>query len=117
MRDRLHGVLADVIVESRDFDGFRNWAEVMARIEDVAGDEVVAMSPTMESPAMMKWSYHGQPITKEVQLIGIKPMERAKTGDFAEFLFDEQGRRRFLHRSRSPIGSGCNSPGRPDAQE
>ena len=33
MRDRLHGVLADVIVESRDFDGFRNWDEVMARIE------------------------------------------------------------------------------------
>ena len=50
MRDRLHGVLADVIVESRDFDGFRNWAEVMARIQEaVAGDDVVAMSPTMES--------------------------------------------------------------------
>jgi lipoprotein-releasing system permease protein len=51
----------------------------------------VAMAPTMETFALMKWLYHGQPITKEVQLIGIKPMERAKTGDFAEFLFDERG--------------------------
>ena len=54
MRDRLHGVLADVIVESRDFDGFRNWAEVMARIKEVAGDDVLAMAPTMETPAMMQ---------------------------------------------------------------
>jgi lipoprotein-releasing system permease protein len=93
MRDRLHGVLADVIVESRDFDGFRNSDEVMARIKEVGGEDVVAMAPTMETFALMKWSYHGQPITKEVQLIGIKPMERANTGDFAEFLFDEQGRK------------------------
>ena len=93
MRDRLHGVLADVIVESRDFDGFLDWHEVMARIESVAGDDVVAMSPTMESPAMMKWSFHGNPINKPVQLIGIRPRDRAKTGDFAEFLVDEKGRK------------------------
>ncbi len=93
MRDRLHGVLADVIVESRDFDGFRDAAAVMEWIKQVAGDDVVAMAPTMETFALMKWSYHGQPITKEVQLIGIKPLERAKTGDFAEFLVDEQGRK------------------------
>ncbi len=91
MRDRLHGVLADVIVESRDFDGFRNWREVMARIKDVAGDDVEAMAPTMETFALMKWSYNGQPITRQVQLIGIQPVERAKTGDFAEFLVDEKG--------------------------
>jgi lipoprotein-releasing system permease protein len=93
MRDRLHGVLADVIVESRDFDGFRNWREVMARITDVAGDEVEAMAPTMETPAMMKWTFHGQPTTRPVQLIGIQPVERSKTGDFADFLVDERGRK------------------------
>ena len=92
MRDRLHGVLADVIVESRDFDGFRNSDEVMARIKQVAGEDVLAMAPTMETFALMKWSFHGQPVTRQVQLIGIKPAERAKTGDFAEFLVDERGR-------------------------
>ena len=92
MRDRLHGVLADIIVESRDFDGFRNSDEVMARIKQVAGEDVLAMAPTMETFALMKWSFHGQPVTRQVQLIGIKPAERAKTGDFAEFLVDERGR-------------------------
>ena len=33
MRERLHGVLADVVVESYDLDGFRNYDEVMARIK------------------------------------------------------------------------------------
>ena len=93
MRDRLHGVLADVIVESRDFDGFRNSDEVMARIKEVAGDDVEAMAPTMETFALMKWTFNGQPITRQVQLIGIKPLERSKTGDFAEFLVDERGRK------------------------
>ncbi len=93
MRDRLHGVLADVIVESRDFDGFRNSAEVMARIKAVGGDQVLAMAPTMETPAMLNWTYRGASVTRPVQLIGVVPEERAKTGDFAEFLFDEKGRK------------------------
>ncbi len=91
MRDRLHGVLADVIVESRDIDGFRNSDEVMARIKQVGGDDVVAMAPTMETPALLKFSFRGMPVTRPVLLIGIRPTERAKTGDFAEFLIDGKG--------------------------
>ena len=91
MRDRLHGVLADVVVESRDLDGFRNADEVMARIKQVGGDDVVAMAPTMETPALLKFTYHGLPITRPIVLIGVRPLERAKTGDFAEFLIDGAG--------------------------
>ncbi len=91
MRDRLHGVLADVIVESRDFDGFRNAAEVMARIREAGGEDVLAMAPTMETPAMLNWTFRGRSMTRPVQLIGVVPQERAKTGDFAEFLIDEKG--------------------------
>ena len=34
MRDRLHGVLADVVVESVSLDGFYNSEDVMARVKD-----------------------------------------------------------------------------------
>ena len=37
MRDRLHGVLADVVVESYSLDGFYNSDEVMARVKEVGG--------------------------------------------------------------------------------
>jgi lipoprotein-releasing system permease protein len=90
MRARLHGVLADVVVESYDLDGFRNSDEVMARIKQVAGDDVVAMAPTMETFGLMKWNINGHPITRQVQIIGIRPEDRAKTGDFAEFLFADK---------------------------
>ena len=93
MRDRLHGVLADVVVESRDLDGFYNSEEVMARIQEVAGGQVAAMAPTMETFGLMKFQFRGKSITRQVQLIGVQPEERAKTGDFAEFLFDDKGER------------------------
>src|SRR4051812_15662137 len=94
MRDRLHGVLADVVVESYDIDGFTDPDEVMARIERVAGDQVVAMAPTMETFGLMKIELpNGATITRQVQVIGVRPEQRARTGDFAEFLIDDQGRR------------------------
>ncbi len=87
MRDRLHGTLADVIVESYSLDGFFDWREVMARIESVSNGEIVAQAPTMETFALMKFKVGNQSITRQVQLIGVQPAERSKTGDFAEYLF------------------------------
>jgi lipoprotein-releasing system permease protein len=92
MLTRLHGVLSDVVVESHSTDGFFNVEEVMARIEAVAGDRIVAMAPAMETIGMMKYHVGSQPITRPVQIIGVRPNQRARTGDFAEFLFDERGR-------------------------
>ena len=95
MRDRLHGVLADVVVEAYDVNnGFLEVDEVMARIDQVAGDRVVAQAPTMETFGLLQYNTPGgQMITDQVRVIGIRPAERAKTGDFAEFLEDDQGQR------------------------
>jgi lipoprotein-releasing system permease protein len=90
MRDRLHGILADLIVESASMDGFVNYEEVMARVQETGGDDVLALAPTLECPGILKYRVGSESMTKLVQLIGVKPTDRAKTGDFAEFLFDEQ---------------------------
>ncbi|HEV3164450.1 MAG TPA: ABC transporter permease, partial [Isosphaeraceae bacterium] len=94
MRSRLHGVLADVVVESYDLDGFMNSPEIMARIQAVAGDKIQAMAPTMETFGLMKIRVpSGQTVTRQVQVIGVRPEERARTGDFAEFLVDDNDKR------------------------
>jgi lipoprotein-releasing system permease protein len=93
MRDRLHGVLADVVVESFSLDGFYNSEEVMARVQELAGDDIVAMAPTMETAGILKFQVGSESMTKLVQIIGVRPLERAKTGDFAEFLFDDKSQR------------------------
>jgi lipoprotein-releasing system permease protein len=90
MRDRLHGILADVVVESYDLDGFFNSDEVMARIQSVAGDQIEAMAPAAETFGLMTFQVGGQSITRQVQIIGIRPEQRARTGDFAEYLTDGQ---------------------------
>jgi lipoprotein-releasing system permease protein len=90
MRDRLHGVLADLVVESISMDGFYNFEEVIARVQQVGGDEVVALAPTMETPGILKYRVGSESMTRPVQIIGVHPAERARTGDFAEFLFDEK---------------------------
>src|SRR4051795_1147940 len=53
MRDRLHGVLADIVVESVDFGGFHAPDAIMTRVKQVGGDAVLAMAPTVETPGMM----------------------------------------------------------------
>ncbi|MFI5456394.1 MAG: ABC transporter permease [Isosphaerales bacterium] len=94
MRDRLHGVLADVVVESVSLDGFYNSDEVMARVRQVAGDQVVALAPTMETPGILHFRYPGgQVITRPVNIIGVRPEDRARTGDFGEFLVDDGNQR------------------------
>ena len=86
MRDRLHGVLADVVVESYSLDGFYDSDEVLARINKVAGKDIEAMAATMETFGLMKFRVGGESVTRQVQVIGVEPLERAKTGEFAEFL-------------------------------
>jgi lipoprotein-releasing system permease protein len=93
MRERLHGVQADVVVGSRSLDGFESPQAVMDLIRRRAGDRVEAMALTSEIYALLNFSYRGELFTREVLLIGIRPEERAKTGDFAEFVVDEDGNR------------------------
>ncbi len=93
MRDRLHGVLADMVVESASMDGFDHFEEVMARVREAGGDDVLAMAPTMETPGILKYRVGGGSMTRTVQIIGVDPRQRALTGDFAEFLFDETGQK------------------------
>ena len=95
MRDRLHGVQADVTIESNALEGFRNPDEVMALVREVAGGDVIAMASTIETPGMMMINYGGQTFPRQVQIYGIEPEERAKTGKFSEYLFDETGEKRL----------------------
>jgi lipoprotein-releasing system permease protein len=91
MRTRIHGILADVVVEARTIDGFYNVDEVTERIEKVAGDRVVATAPMMEVFGLLKFKVGSHSFTRQVQVIGIDPVKRARTGDFADFLVDEKG--------------------------
>jgi lipoprotein-releasing system permease protein len=92
LKERLHGQLSDVIVESLDFDGFPDPAGKMDRIRrSPVGQYVQAMSPTLEVFALLQfrvgYAYHQSVVTKTVKLVGVDPKSRREVGGWAEFLY------------------------------
>jgi len=86
MRERIHGLLADIVVETSSLDGRPDAAGHMAMVQQVAGKYVEAMTTTVEVYGMLSFQYHGEWITRPVTLIGIKPHEKAKVGPLIDFL-------------------------------
>src|SRR2546426_4016215 len=74
LRERLHQVLSDVVLESTGLEGFAGPDEKMARIrrDPFLRERIEAMTPTMEFPAMLEFRYpHGETFTRHVKVIGI----------------------------------------------
>ena len=100
-----------------DLDGFYNSDEVMARIKEVAGDDVVAMAPTMETSGHAEvprqrrvWS----PARSRSSASGPRSGPRPATSPSSSF--DEQGPSRSRRRSRSPRRCKQQTPAGADAQ-
>jgi lipoprotein-releasing system permease protein len=88
LRDRLHGLLSDVVVEAWDYDGFPDPEGKMdlIRNDPFLRERIAAMTPTLEIFAMIQFNWRGTPMTRPVRLIGIDPEGRAQVGGFAEHL-------------------------------
>ncbi|MFN4259602.1 MAG: ABC transporter permease [Gemmataceae bacterium] len=87
LKERLHGLLSDIIIEGRTYDGFPNADEKIRRImASKIGDKIEAVTPTVEVFAMMQYRYQGQVILRPVHLIGIDPEGRASVGGFSAHL-------------------------------
>ncbi len=97
LRDRLHGLLSDVVIESWDYDGFANPEGKMAliRSDPWLNERIEAMAPTLEIFAMLQFKYRGMPIMRTVRLIGVEPGSRARLGGFGEHVVLRPGHPSF----------------------
>lgn len=86
MRTRLHGLLADVLLESYSLDGTPNPEWQMQQIREAAGDSIEAMSPTVEVFGLISFKYGGNWITQNVNIVGIDPVSKSKVGTLTEHL-------------------------------
>jgi lipoprotein-releasing system permease protein len=115
LRQRLHSLLSDVVIESFGMDGFSDPAGKIDRIrkDPYLGPRIAAMSPTMEVFAMLQYALpDGRPVTRPVRVVGIDMATRDSIGGFKEHLklqkdspkpsFDipEAARVRFQNRDR-----------------
>lgn len=86
MRDRIHGILSDVVFEARSLDGAPDAAEHMRLIQQQAGDLIEGMSPTVQVPAMLGFTVNDQRVNRQVMLIGIEADKYGEVSDFGRYL-------------------------------
>jgi len=96
LKERLHGLLSDVVIESPSYSGFPMKPDQMMDVirSSPVGRYVEAMTPTVEIFAMMQYraGLREEVITRAVRLIGVDPEGRKAIGGFAEFLLDPERR-------------------------
>ena len=95
MQNRIHGILSDVVVESRRLEGFADADWHMQQIKAVAGDAIEGMTPTVAVPAMLSFRLGDGWHTRQVQLIGIDENTQSQVSDFAKYLQHPENRRRL----------------------
>ena len=86
MKDRIRGLLADVVVETHSLTGEVNPDALIARAEAAAPGMIEAATPTVEMYAVMSYPVLGSPVHRPVQLIGIDPRGKDRVGPLRENL-------------------------------
>jgi lipoprotein-releasing system permease protein len=106
LKNRLHGVLSDVVIDTDATPGFEVFDDnpdpdkrrlltpdqIIAKIKSgAAGDRIEAITPTIETFAILQFRYRGTVVSKPVRLIGVDPNGRAQVGGFSEYLVRQHG--------------------------
>ncbi len=114
MQDRIHGILSDLVVESRSLDGIADAPGHMAKIREVAGQYIAGMTPTANVPAMLGFQVGDQYVNKQITLIGIDEATYSSVSDFGQYLqhpenrkqldfkLKEQGYDQYDHQAENP---------------
>jgi lipoprotein-releasing system permease protein len=95
MQNRIHGILSDVVVESRNLEGFYDPEWHLSRIREAAGDKIEATTVTVTVPALLNFNYRGTTVTRPVQLIGIDEQAGGMASEFAQYLQHPKNRQQM----------------------
>ena len=89
MKDRLHGILSDVELQSPGM-GEIFWPDLHVKdIKEILGDEVEAVTYAVRTPAMLNFEYGGRQWTQTIYLVGIDQQTFGKVTDFNPYLMNE----------------------------
>jgi lipoprotein-releasing system permease protein len=95
MQNRIHGILGDLVIESRGLDGMPDFERQTERIRRIAGDDIVGMSPVVAVPAVLYFDRDGRRFTRQIDLIGIDEETQSGVSDFGKYLQHPANRERM----------------------
>lgn len=90
MRDRIHGYLADIVIESRSKDGIKDSKAQLQRVHDTVGEYVEAATATVDMPGVITLEINGERYPTPVTIVGIVPEEKARVGPLVDCLASYQ---------------------------
>lgn len=93
MHQRMHGLASDILIECHSVGGIPNSGEHLAEIREMLGDQLVGSSVSVHIPAVMAIRYHGQMITRQVNLVGVDPQTYDTVSDFGKYLLHPENRK------------------------
>jgi lipoprotein-releasing system permease protein len=110
MRERINGILADVIIETNSLNGETD-AEFHRHLAmQAAGDQIESISMTVEVFGLMHFRRGGQWIPRPVTLVGIEPENEAKVGPLVANLDSFQTLREDGKVTRKPLRKEGEAP-------
>jgi lipoprotein-releasing system permease protein len=86
MHERLHGILSDIEVASPGLGEIPEVDWHLAKIREIAGDDLEAVTAVVRVPALLQFQYGGRPMTHQVMLIGIDDQTFGTVTDFQPYL-------------------------------
>ncbi len=91
MRDRIKGILSDVVIETNSLNGEWDPEQHKEIVRQAVGDKIVGMTATVEVYGMLSFPFAGQWMTRPITLIGIDPDEKATVSPMSEYLVLNKG--------------------------
>ncbi len=92
MRERIHGILADVMIETASADGEEHPQLYVDAVMAAAGPYIEAVTPTVEVYGMMSFHFLDMDFNRPVTLIGIDPKGKDLVSPLKEYLRSRQVR-------------------------
>lgn len=90
MKDRIHAILSDVMIETTSTDGTDDPRKLMAEVDRLVGGYVEAMTPTVEIYGMVSFDWAGQTVYRPVTIVGIDPQGKNRVSPFAGYMLSRQ---------------------------
>ena len=113
MRDRMHGVLSDVTLESWSASGFPDAQLHMERIRKVCGDKIASMTPLCQSQGLVSFQIGQEWIHQPVYVIGIDPNGENETKDFGQYFQHPLNREKLSFELREEGYEQSSDPDHP----
>lgn len=95
MQERMHGILSDLVIETRSTTGLSQPDWYIRRIRERLGDSVSGITTVVTLPAMMTFTVNGQSHTQQVNLIGIDQDTYASVSDFSKYLLHPENQKQL----------------------